>query len=145
MSPPSRLHLPSSPQGLRQHHRAARPQGQTPLRESKLCYPNAGPRCGVGPAEQQEDCRQRSRSRSPSRAKTAASSSQHILGMCQAVPMPAATPGVSHWLEPLWASLEGDMRGGCAPTRRLTLESLCTGTGAEFHAMEVHGQLLGGG
>ena len=50
-------------------------------------------------------------------------------------PQPRALPGVDHWLQPLWSAISPHMRDNAA--RRVTLESLCTGTAAELHALEV--------
>ena len=50
-------------------------------------------------------------------------------------PKPDAPPGVDHWLHPLWSALQQHWRG--KPWRRVGLESLCSGTAAELHALEV--------
>ena len=52
-------------------------------------------------------------------------------------PMPDPPAGTAHWVEPLWAALQADYEDRPPPFREVSLESLCTGTGAELHAIEV--------
>ena len=61
-------------------------------------------------------------------------------GICQwerasCTPMPDPPPGVAHWLEPLWTAMDPHMKG--TPLRRVSLESLCSGTAPELHSLEV--------
>ena len=98
------------------------------------------------------DHRQRSRTRSPVRVGVRAQPTPPCVLEAVTAPvmslrrdeysMPACPPGTEHWMEPLWAAFEPAMRERGQCLRRPTLESLCSGTAAELHAVEVVGVLL---
>ena len=84
------------------------------------------------------------RSRSPPRMRPdvllsadCVRSSIRQAGSAAQLSVPQCAPGQEHWVEPLWAFFEATMMERGPPARKLTLESLCSGTGAELHCVEV--------
>ena len=56
--------------------------------------------------------------------------------------MPDPPPGTKHWMQPLWAAQEKKILEMPPLCRKVTLQSLCSGTAAELNAAEVWGMSL---
>ena len=53
---------------------------------------------------------------------------------------PTPPPGTHHWMQPLWNAVEKKLQAMPPLRRKVTLQSLCSGTAAELNAIEVqHG------